>query len=91
MSRVGVRGLGVATALAVVLLHAAAGRAADRVNDGAPLTPEFAQDLFNRVSQVREPDSLPTDQLRHEPLSHRHRAAVGVRHRTYSSSPAVQS
>jgi hypothetical protein len=40
MPRTAVRGLGAAAVLAVALLHAAVGRAADGVDDGAPITPE---------------------------------------------------
>ena len=56
MPRNAVRGLGAAAVLAVVLLNAAVGSAADGVDDGAPITPQFAQVLYDRVAPLREPD-----------------------------------
>ena len=56
MLRIGARGLSAALGLAALLVAVGSLRADETVNDGAPITPEFAQSLFNRVGQLHEPD-----------------------------------
>ena len=42
--------------LLALLAYAGAAHAEERVGDGAPISPEFAQTLYGRVGPLREPD-----------------------------------
>ncbi len=75
MSRIAMRGLGAAMILAVVLGPTTSARADERVNDGAPISPAFAQALFSRMAQLREPDGCGL--VRFD--TSRYRIAIGVR------------
>src|SRR5438876_1078473 len=45
-----------AVGLLALLAYAGAAHAEERVDDGAPISPQFAQVLYGRVGPLREPD-----------------------------------